>query len=91
MNTRIRYGKSEDGAMISKRVIATASGEVMVKYYEDSRSILIIDPSTNNVLHSFVGTDNHSLKKEIKAKLIAMGAEFKEETRNTKGKDEVAQ
>lgn len=87
MNTRIRYGKSEDGSMVSKRVIVTSSGEVTVKFYEDSRNVMIIDPNTNNVLVTFIGKDNHSLKKEIKSVLIKMGAEFKSETREHKDKE----
>lgn len=89
MNTRIRYSKDVDGTMVSKRTIVVPTGEVMVKLYDDHNRAIIYDPASNTVLDDFDAPSSHAIKKLIKSRLIAMGAVFAEEKRNTGSKDEV--
>lgn len=80
MSKRIRYVKGVDGFYISTRMVQTASGEVCVKYNPDSRVVLLVN-GNDEVLHNWISTTNHEMKKDIKKKLIEMGANFDKETR----------
>lgn len=80
MSKRIRYVKSVDGFYVSTRMVQTASGEVAVKYNPESKVVLIVN-GNDTVLHNWISTSNHEMKKDIKKKLIEMGANFDKETR----------
>lgn len=81
MNKRIKYMKSEDGSMVSRRVFQTNHGEMQVRYYPDSFLVLIFRAGDGEVINTFTCKNNHDLKAQIKEELIAMGAQFAEETR----------
>lgn len=82
MNKRIRYGLLDDGTYVSKKVIVTSHGEVIVKFNKENRVIQFYSATeTGRLLDTFVSTTEHNIKIDIKKKLISMGAEFAEETR----------
>lgn len=81
MNKRIRYGVDAEGSYVSKKIIETAHGEVMVKFNLDNRVVQIMKPN-GELLDTFVSTTNHKIKIDIKKKLLSMGAVFESETRN---------
>jgi hypothetical protein len=80
MNKRIRYVESGDGFLITTRAIATASGDVMAKFNPTNRVVMIIS-GAGQVMHTWMSTTDHEIKKSIKKKLIEMGAVFDNETR----------
>jgi hypothetical protein len=83
MSVRVRYTKDHDGTFLSKRVIPTNHGEVMVRYNTDNRIVVIFSAANpEKVLKSFTFTTDGIMKKQIKATLIELGAVFAEETRN---------
>jgi hypothetical protein len=80
MSKRIRYTEGSDGFLVSSRMITTASGDVYAKFNPTSRVVMIVS-GAEQVLHTWVSTTEHEIKKSIKAKLIEMGATFDKETR----------
>lgn len=83
MNKRIRYYEKDAGLFVSVRTVKTPSGDVLIKYYGENLLVLIVNANEPDVvLDTFTSTTLHSMKKEIKAKLIGMGAVFAPETRN---------
>lgn len=80
MNKRIRYTKGADGFLVSSRMITTASGDVYAKFNPESRVVMIVS-GAEEVLHTWVSTTEHEMKKSIKKKLVEMGALFDKETR----------
>ncbi len=83
MIKRIRYTEGADGFLVSTRMIPITSGdvkEVRVKYNPSSRVVLLVSGS-DQVISNWVSTTNHELKKEIKAKLVELGAPFEKESR----------
>lgn len=83
MNKRIRYNLTDDGCYVSKKIIETNHGEVLVSFNPDNRLVRIYsatDPT--RLIDTFVSSNNHSLKIDIKKRLVSMGAVFGEETRN---------
>lgn len=85
MNTRIRYVTDENGVATSTRVINTNHGEVLVRYNTTNKVVWIYSAADpNRVYDTFGFTKNDILKKDIKRKLIAMGAEFAAESRERK-------
>lgn len=87
MNKRIRYSLDADGSYVSKKIIETAHGEVLVKFNLDNRLVQIIGAAQGQLIDSFVSTTSHKIKIDIKKKLVSMGAVFEPETRNTGGED----
>jgi hypothetical protein len=82
MPVRVRYTKDHDGTFLSKRVIATNHGEVMVRYNVDNRIVVIFSAANpEKVLKSFSFTTDGIMKKQIKATLLELGAVFGDETR----------
>lgn len=83
MIKRIRYTLNDDGTYVSKKIIETNHGEVLVAFNLDNRVVRIYsatDPT--RLIDTFVSTTSHKLKIDIKNKLISMGAQFADETRN---------
>ena len=81
MSTRIRYRENAEGVLVSTRVINTDHGDILIKIFKSDRNVMLIRATDNVVLHSFVGTNDHAIKKLIKSKLEEMGAKFNNEKR----------
>ena len=87
MNTRIRYVVDGNGLAVSTRVINTNHGEVLVRYNKTSKVAQIyLASDEERVIDTFQWTNDFKLKKDIKAKLIAMGAQFASESRESERK-----
>ncbi len=81
MSKRIRYVQGPEGFHVSTRMVQTNRGEVAIKYNLESRVVLIVN-GNDQVLENWVATNtDHEMKKDIKKKLIEMGAVFDNETR----------
>lgn len=82
MNKRIRYVPDGSGCMISKRIIETHHGEIVVKFNPDNHVVQFFTASEPpKLVSSFTYGSNHQLKIQIKKELLAMGAVFEEEKR----------
>ena len=86
MTYRIRYTATADGCLISTRTVVTNHGEVLVKYNPDNKVVhIILANDTDRVVDTFVGTTDHQLKRDIKKRLINLGANFTSEERKKNG------
>lgn len=92
MSQRIRYVTDTDNFVMSTKPIETVHGELYVRFNPESKVVMFVKPLNNDliVVESYVETGSlHSLKINIKNKLMSMGATFKQETRERTKKEEV--
>lgn len=89
MNKRIRYFEQTQNVFVSVRTVKTSHGDMLIKYFGNSLLVTIVKANEPElVIETFTSTTLHNMKKEIKAKLLAMGAVFTAETRVRGARDE---
>lgn len=80
---RVRYENGPDGTKVSTRAIATNQGDVMVRFNPSNMVVHIYAASNpDQTLETFISKGPVQMKKDIKARLITMGAVFEDEERN---------
>lgn len=83
MNKRIRYWEREPNLFVSVRMIETDKGPIRIEFNTSNMVVNLIKASEKDViLDTFTAPNHFVMKRQIKEKLIAMGAKFGAEKRN---------
>lgn len=84
MNKRIRYSKTRNGVLVSRRNFTTNTQQtVVVELNTADKKFRIVDATTGVEVSTGGNTRNISvLKIQAKKGLMALGVEFADETRN---------
>lgn len=82
MTTRIRYKNTGGTEYAATKGIETNNGLVGITFDLSNFEVDICRWGDNTVIESFIAKNEHAMKKEIKNRLIAMGAVFGSESRN---------